>query len=94
MNILLIPMAAPYDGVKHAGGNIANFYLNAYVEQSDMEITLITWQSNNEIGKYYYQKRGFKFSFMTRVALIKNFTIRYIKWLMRFMQAICLMFHI
>lgn len=58
MNILLIPMAAPYDGVKHAGGNIANFYLNAYVEQSDMEITLITWQSNNEIGKYYYQKKG------------------------------------
>lgn len=58
MNILLIPMAAPYDGVKHAGGNIANYYLNSYVEQPDMDVTLITWQNHNEISRFYYQKKG------------------------------------
>lgn len=60
MNILLIPMEAPYDGVRHAGGNIANFYLNAYVEQPDMDVTLITWRHGHEVSKLYYERKGIR----------------------------------
>lgn len=60
MNILLIPMEAPYDGVRHAGGNIANYYLNAYAEQPDMDVTLITWKRDHEVSKLYYERKGIR----------------------------------
>lgn len=60
MNILLIPMEAPFDGVKHAGGNIANYYLNTYVEQPDIDVTMITWRNNHEVSKLYYERKGIR----------------------------------
>lgn len=49
MNILLIPLCTPYDKVRHAGGNICNYYLKKLLESKENLLHIITRATKEDV---------------------------------------------